>query len=319
MPLTDENKEPVPEPIQPVTTPNSDVAPVPDPASDNTSVVEPPQAVLNTTRPVPASSSPIDSPTQPEITAAGNQIVSGLVQPSTPAPDSIPVTPQTEFVGGSLNSISSASIEEEENRRQKRKPLIIFLIIVAIVLLAGVGVLYYWYSQSDHSVYSKLTTESYGQNGIDFSFKYPSIMQSNPSIAAQEKNAPFAYSYYIGNNAQAIVFASYVPLSSILEQLDLTPAQFISQVRADSGSFITATNSAADFVGCNNTILTSSGQTDAVCINHPVAKNNSTYTNVRVVGATTSYQYTLNIDTLPLVWTSHQKVWQKVEKSFSYQ
>jgi hypothetical protein len=204
-------------------------------------------------------------------------------------------------------------------KNPKKKRLLLTLIICAVVILGGVGGFYYWYSKQDHSVYSKLTTETYDQNGIDFSFEYPSILQSNPSFAAQEKNVPFAYSYYIGNNAQAIVYASYYPIGAILQHFNLTPAQFVSQIKEDSGSFIAATNTKSDYAGCNNTILTNSGQTDAVCMNNAVSEDNITFANVRIAGATSKYQYTLSLVMLPSVLTNHQKVWQKVEKSFHFQ
>lgn len=257
-------------------------------------------------------------PQVPQQPASAPASYSQVPQPNNAVPPPTATTPINQNIQPVVSNVSMLQ-NAAPLKNPKKKRLLMILIIFALVILGGVGGFYYWYSMQDHSVYSKLTTEIYDQNGIDFSFEYPSVLRSNPWFAAQEKNVPFAYTYYIGNKAQVIVFASYYPIDATLQLFNLTPAQFVSQIKEDSGSFITATHTKSDYAGCNKTILTNSGQTDAVCKNNAVSKNKVTFANVRITGATSRYQYTLSLVMLPSVLTNHQKVWQKVEKSFHFQ
>jgi hypothetical protein len=193
--------------------------------------------------------------------------------------------------------------------------LVIGVVLVSIVLYVR------WYTSQDHSVYGKLTSTSYNNNGLHFSFSYPSVMQKNATIAAKLPDAPIAYTYYVNQTLQAVIAVSHENISSDLKILNLKPSQYITQIRNGSGSYINALNAMQgikdsaqlDFPGCKQTITTNSGKVTVLCVNKPPG-----YLNARLIGATDTTQYTLELIMNTSVWSAHQKAWQKIEKSFSF-
>jgi len=213
----------------------------------------------------------------------------------------------------------NADVQQSQKGTQRR--VLIGLIILGVIILIGGAFVARWYREQDHSIYSKLATENYHENGLEFSFSYPRIMQKNAVIASKLPDAPVAYTYYSSQGLQAVVAVSHENIGSTLQVLRLKPAQFIAQLRSGSGSYISALKEMQgnansykmDFPGCTQTVITNGGQTTVLCV-----YNSYGHTYIRVIGATQTTQYTLESIMTPAVWAAHQKVWQKVEKSFSF-
>jgi hypothetical protein len=308
------------------------IRPLPSaPSADDST---PPSTSFSQT-PIPEAPLPaVPQPSSPVPAASLLQAEMNSTAAKTPTPQQSPIAqvpaaqqPLVPVINAGTirilnSSVSSNSLEDEAAKHKKHRLRIALAFLVVIIILGGGAAFYHWYSSQDHSIYSKLKTESYSQNGITFSYLYPTILKSNPTIASKLEDSPVAYSYYVGKNFQSLVSTSVYPVGTLLQSLDLTPAKFISQIRTGSGSYINALNDskggpktfATIFQGCNHTVVTNSGQTAVLCVS-----NQSDYVTARVIGATASYQYTLTLAMRPALWTAHQKVWQKIENSFSFQ
>ena len=148
------------------------------------------------------------------------------------------------------------------------------------------------------------------------------MYKKNASMAAKLPSAPLAYTYYVNQNLQAVIAVSHENIASNLKLLDLNPSQYIAQIRNGSGSYFNALNymqnikdsAKVDFPGCTKSVITKSGKETVLCVNNP-----SDYINARLIGATNTTQYTLELIMKPSVWNAHQSVWKKVETSFSFQ
>jgi hypothetical protein len=202
----------------------------------------------------------------------------------------------------------------------------IALNVLFVVILAGLvcGAIAYvhWYKSLDHSSYSELTRTTYTKNGLNYSYSYPRLMSSNPTIASKLEGVPAAYTYSDKQGLQAVVAVSHENIVNVLKVLNLTPAQYMTELLTGKGTYITALDSeqgspnsyAKDFPGCSKQFMTTnSGQKVLLCVNHPPR-----YINARVIGATKTNQYILELIMLPSVWQAHQKVWQSIEKSFEF-
>jgi hypothetical protein len=235
------------------------------------------------------------------------------------------------YAGGYMSEDEdySEQISEEESpkkyrsRRQRRNRNMVLVSLIFIILI--VGFLIYYprvYNHEDHSPYNAaLATESYDQNGLNVSFAYPSSMSQDDVIAKKLPSTPIAYSYRIEGALEAVVGVSYEKISNPLKFFSLTPAQYLNQLATGKGSYINYLNEAQkttnayakDFPGCNKEIQTTSSETALLCVNQP-----GPYLNARLIGVTKNYQYTLELEMRPNLWTAHQMTWQAVEKSFNF-
>lgn len=265
-------------------------------------------------------------PTQPTLDPAQVAPTTSGVTPNTVAPqppnsNSFYPEPQTGFIGSPTGSMPSSDIKKEEKQVKKWKRLFVLLVCLVAVLLVSGGGFYYWYSQQDHSIYAKLTTEKYHQNGISFSFQYPAvIMPVNTKVLAAYKGAKAAYQYQNGSIRIAIIMA-VIPFNSILQQFYITPTQELIQLKTGQGSFANAFRAAnpsefsTNYGNCNWQTA-NSGQQDLVCTHQE--SSNGGYTVVIVIGADDNYQYDLVLSITNNIYSAHQKVWQKIEKSLNY-
>jgi len=309
---------------EPVSGPQSIVSP-----NGGMRVIQPTDPNLKADNISTPPAQPITSPQQERAASSSNvQTPDTVKQPpqSIPNPSSIYPEPQTAFIGSS--PVSRSSLEEETSKRKKHKHIILTLVCIALVLLAGVGGFLYWYIPQDHSIYAKLTSENYTQNGVNISFLYPSILKPDASQLAklqnQYKNNPSAAEYliydYQQNTPQRIgLNVTSLKVASLLGDLNLTPAQLLDQIKSGSGSFVDAINKANPatfstlFNGCNNFITNTSNQRLVTCYT-----STDGFSLVQLVGVDSNYQYNLFLFMPNAVWSSHPKVWQKVEKSFVY-
>lgn len=253
-------------------------------------------------------------------------------QPQVPTVSSIYPEP-TKGVAGTTAYSKSDFEKEEKNKKKSRKLLTIgattgFVLIVAVL---GFG---WWYQSQDHSIYSKLTTENYDLNGHVFSFEYPAVMKTDTPLLKQlasdnttnspDIGTPVAYYYKpVATSKLPVVTMSlyFLNVGGLLNQLDLTPSQMLSQVKAKSGSYVDLFNHAnpTDFdslyKNCNNYITNINNQKSLIC----ATNKTSAITVTSIIGVTSTYQYNLEFFVANSVWSAHPKVWQEVEKSFTYQ
>lgn len=200
-----------------------------------------------------------------------------------------------------------------------RNPSFVIKIGVILIILLGLGLYLWWYSSQDHSIYSKLKTENYnGQNFLNISFKYPSIMTFNSTLVHElnKTNTPLVYSYKISSTQNVFIAVTYLP---ILKNLNLSPSQLLYQIKNDTGDYIDllsreGTNRYSGLYGdCENYITNTDNQTGLLC-----TTSSGGLVTTRVVGVTNVNQYIFLLVMPSKVWTAHQQVWQKIEKSFVY-
>jgi hypothetical protein len=216
--------------------------------------------------------------------------------------------------------------DETENAESAFSFKNIALNVLGVIIIIGLvcSAIYYvhWYKAQDHSTYGRLTQTTYSQDGLNYTYQYPSILRNSPSFAKKLQGAPVAYSYSLNNNLQVVEAVSHENISNVLKVLNLTPAQYMLQLLSGKGDYIKAIDSeqgninayAQDFPGCAKQFMTTnSGQKVLVCVNSPPH-----YINARVIGATKTNEYTLELIMLPSVWKDHQKIWQEIEKNFSF-
>jgi hypothetical protein len=150
----------------------------------------------------------------------------------------------------------------------------------------------------------------------------PNYLQNTPSFTKKLQGVPVAYSYSSKGSLQVVEAVSHENIANVLQVLKLTPVQYMSELLTGKGDYITAIDSEQDsanaykkdFPGCSKQFLTTnSGQKVLVCVNNPPH-----YTNVRIIGATKTYEYTLELIMQPSVWKDHQQVWREIEKNFSF-
>lgn len=236
------------------------------------------------------------------------------VQPVVPA---TPVTPTL-----STDSPSSASSQTTDGRQvsspKKPRKLLLLLAGSAFLVLVGGGGSFYLYSQQDHSIYAKSDHVSYDRGGVRFSLDYPSVLKSTASLSA--KNVSFKVAYkYTDKTDKVIINVGALRDTKVLQNLRLTPAQFLGQIKSHSGRYVDSLNKSNPdgfkslYAGCDTNLITDSKQTDVVCVNSV-----NGFTNVRVIGANTNYQYILQLYMNDSLWNNHQDIWQKVEKSFAF-
>ena len=220
------------------------------------------------------------------------------------------------FAAGGLPSQASI-VAEQAGQAKKKRQFVVFLCL-AIAVLAGIIGWLFWSAGQDHSAYANLTSEQYSQNGVSFGFMYPKMLTSTNSLAAQNASIKVAFLGGEGSD-RLLIDAGANPIGQILQELQISPTTLLSQLEARSGSFVNKLRSAnagaydAIYGHCMNYLVTTSGQKDVLC-----AASAGGYTNVLVVGADTNNQYTLQLYMTTHVWTSHQDLWRKVEKSFRF-
>lgn len=256
---------------------------------------------------------------QPQDPTIPSSQIGVSAQPSSPA--SIYPAAQSGFAASSPSVVSKSSIEKEEKQRTRRKQLIVSLISLAAILVLGVGGYFYWYSQQDHSIYAKLTTKTYDQNGVKLNFQYPTIMTVSTSVLNISASVKAAYQYESGATTKMALIVAAVPYASILQHYAITPAQELSQLQSGQGSYADALKAASPsvfkdlYTNCN-WLTTDSGQKDLMCSHQDTSDGSGTVVNV--FGADSNYQYGLTLGVSNDIWSAHSKVWQKIEKSFSY-
>ncbi len=303
------------------------------PQQTDTSAIQPPNVGQpgGSTKIIQPLSSDLSTNTEPTVNTT--PAVMQLEPPgiNTPLPDnntqqlpSSPSTiypePQTGYVSSPSSPISQVSIEKGEKQGKKRKRLIVLLVCLVAVLLLGASGFYYWYSQQDHSVYAKLTTENYNKDGISFSFQYSSIMSVSTKALAANKDTKAAYEYESGTTKLGIIMGA-IPFSSILKQFNITPTQELTQLKTGQGNFANSIKTAnptvfnTDYGNCN-WITTNSGQKDLICTHQESSDGGNTV--IIVIGADNNYQYDLTLGITNNIYSAYQKVWQKIEKSFNY-
>lgn len=223
----------------------------------------------------------------------------------------------------SLKESSTQPAKRYKSKRQKRNQMLVMLsVIVSLLVIGYLGYFIATYKAPTPSSYATLAYEHYDQNGLDYSFDYPRLMSENASIAKKLPSTPVAYSYYQNGTLQAVIGVSYENISNPLHFFNLTPAQYLHQLTVGKGSYIDSLNIEQrtndsyekDFPGCTKSVITNSHQTTLLCVNRPTG-----YLNARLIGVTKKYQYTLEMEMQPSLWAAHQKVWQEIEKSFSFQ
>jgi nitrate reductase NapE component len=259
------------------------------------------------------------NPLQETPVNTDTQATNSVTQPTQPASSPSSIYPEPH-VSSPSSSISQASIEKEEKQSKKRKRLIVLAVCLVAILLVGVGGFYYWYSQQDHSVYAKLTTENYNQDDISFSFQYPAVMSVSTKALAANKDTKAAYQYESGATKLGIIMGA-IPFSAILQQFNITPTQELTQLQTGQGNFANAIKTAnpsvfsTDYGNCN-WLTTNSGQKDLICTHQESSDGGNTV--IIVIGADDNYQYGLTLGITNNIYSAHQKVWQKIEKSFNY-
>lgn len=268
----------------------------------------------NTAFNIPVSTNPVNPPVPPVPPAPA--------YPSYQQPAANPVAsyqlanqPAPEPPQPAINQVPS----QKGVYRKKRLPRPVLAACLLAVALAGTVQVYSWYASRYHSVYNKLVSASYSQNGQDFSFSYPAVMQSEPSLAKQLQSTSVAYTYNVSSQDKALISVSYTPISTTLRNFGISPSELISQIKAKSGNYVDSLtksdpNLFADtYRNCDSSIATASGSALGCKV------TGTTYTVARIIGATANYQYALNLSMPNAVWIAHQNVWQKVEKSFNTQ
>lgn len=312
-------------PSQPVVSPQPGTQPNGSLSSGGMKIIQPTGNVTAEGIPSPQIN-PRDAPTvatptvitppegQPVI-ADSNSSNLPINPPRSPIqPSSIYPTPQS-----STAPVTKDSVQRDLSNRRRRKALTVMTAIIVILILAGAGGFYYLYSKQDHSVYSKLANATYTQNGYNLSFGYPSIMthynSNNPAIL-------LAYEYKVKKGeGSGVGLGGPIPYGKALSHLGITPSEVISSLVTHTGNFadvIKKDNPSAFtnnglYGSCHSYITTNSGQIDALCV-----ASQSGVTVARVIGEDDTNQYTLFITATNQLWSEHQQVWQKVEKSFSY-
>lgn len=270
-----------------------------------------PTAVPATPQVQPIASSVPVPPAQPVATNTQPPITPNAVQ----AAPTTPVVPQTAVQN--TQAISRSDFEREANASKRRKLRTILIACLAVIIVGVIGGVFYVYSSQDHSIYAQLKTENYAQNGFNLSFSYPAVMTSplkNPAILVA-----YGYDTNSDSSKRMVEGVGYIPYGNALRTLKITPSEVLNQIVAKSGSFVTALNRNDSgnfnylYGGCNSFITATNGQKDVLC-----TTNKSNFTTTDVIGEDGNNQYILTMLMPTTVWTAHQKVWQKVEKSFSY-
>jgi hypothetical protein len=287
-------------------------------------VIQPLSSSPTTVPPTPPRVQPIASPDASTVPAPPTQPLTTTPPPITPSvAQAAPTNPGVMQPNGnqapmqSTQAISRSDFEREASEGKRRKLRTILIACLLVVIVGGVGGLLYLYSSQDHSIYANLKTENYAQNGFNLSFSYPAVMTSplkNPSILV-------AYGYNINSDSskRMVEGVGYLPYGNALRTLKITPSEVLSQIVAKSGTFVTALNRNDPgnfnylYGGCNSFMTAANGQKDVLC-----TTNKSNFTTANVIGEDGNNQYILTILMPTTIWTAHQKVWQKVEKSFSY-
>lgn len=228
--------------------------------------------------------------------------------------------PQTTHIDNTLPLSNKDGMKKEEPPHTKLKRLLILLIFVATLLLIGIAGFLYWYSLQDHSIYAKLSNESYSRSNVTLHFLYPSIMSTDASAVNSDPDMKVAFQYESGLTKLAIV-AGVIPYSTILQHFAMTPAQELIELKTGQGSYAAAIKNAQPTLFStlyNNCswLYTNSGEKDLLCAHQNA--NDSGNTTVNISGADANYQYVLTIGMTNNIWTKHRQVWQKVEKSFTY-
>lgn len=228
----------------------------------------------------------------------------------------------SEYQASSDEVTQEVDNKKYRTKRQRRNRSMLLTSLLFIVIIVSFLVYYMKvYNSEDHSPYAILTTETYNQQGLNVSFDYPSSMREDDVIAKKLPSTPIAYSYRINGALEAVVGISYEKIANPLSFFSLTPAQYLHQLATGTGSYVSYLNAAQktndayqkDFPGCSKELKTSSNQTVLLCINQP-----GPYLNARLIGVTKKYQYTLEMEMRPNLWTAHQTTWQTIEKSFSF-
>jgi hypothetical protein len=197
----------------------------------------------------------------------------------------------------------------------------IFIAIALIVIGLIVGLVYPHYSE-DNSIYSKLSTDSFTNTTSNISFEYPSFMEKDKAL---EKSYSAAY---VSTPQKMLFVVVTVNVSPILKALNMSPTQYMTAAQEHSTSFTKKLNSISNassniydslFGGCltsRKLIKTTNGQTALVCV---TSIKSPDVTQVQIMGVTSNYtvKFALNMPTT--TWNEHPKVWEKVEKSLSYQ
>lgn len=299
----------------------------PESTQQNVPQLEPPRQLndsqpstgAGTTQPVSNTQDVEAQQLQPQHSIAPSGQINVPTQPNSTT--SIYPEPRSGFAANAnyAGGVSKSSFEKEGRQRKKRKQLLVSLTCLVAALLVGAGGYLYWYSQQDHSMYAKLTTETYNQNGVKLSFQYPAIMA--PSTATLNASIKSAFQYESGTTTKVAVVASAVSYASILQHYAITPAEELSQLQSGQGSYADALKAASPtvfndlYTNCK-WFTTNSGQKDLMCSHQDSSYGSNTVVNI--LGADNNYQYGLTLGVSNDIWSAHPKVWQKIEKSFSY-
>lgn len=312
---------------RPIQRPNQDSSayanPMPSRPSSMPSTDPPVQALTPNSQiePIYAQPSPLASqpaaPYQPPVTPQP----AAQPQPSRyiPSPYQPPMSNQTAN-RTIVPKTSTAFTRLKSKEYAKGKLRLGATVATVLIVLAGATQIFSWLSTHYFSPYNKLVASSYSsQSGLQFSLIHPAVMSYNSAITGELKSTPVAYSYNMTSQREALIDVNYSSIKPTLHSLRLTPAELLSQIKAGSGSYIDYLNKTSPgfyidtYKNCNSSITTPSGS-DLVC---RVNGTNGTTTNV--IGTNSAYLYSLNLYIPTSIWSVHQNIWQKVEKSFSIQ
>jgi len=260
-----------------------------------------------------------ESTLAPQVVVGGQTVVSSGTESITPNFSTPPVQPNSIYpTPQSSTPVTKDSVERELRQKRRRKMLTIVSSCLVGIILLGAGGFYFWHNKQA-TLYNKLTTATYNQNGYNISFSYPAVMTTP---ASQPNNGILlAYAHPVNNSQRAVVgIGGPIPYGKALQHFGITPSQVITQLVTHKGSFVDILDPSNpnafnnQFGNCHSYIKANSGQTDVLCVD----TSQPDFTVAKVIGEDDTNQYSLFITVPNSLWAAHQQVWQKVEKSFSY-
>ncbi len=230
----------------------------------------------------------------------------------------VPAQPAAQFPTNLTST--NAGDEQEVQHHTKLKRMLLACICFAAILLIGIAGFSIWYLQQDHSIYAKLTVKTYHQNNVSISFLYPSIMSVDTVAVSANPDMKAAFQYESGATKLAIVGGA-IPYSTILQHFNMTPLQELTELKTGQGSYVSVIKKEeptlySTLYGNCSWLITTSGEKDLLCTHQ--STNDSGNTTINITAADKNYQYVLTIGMTNNIWTKHQQVWQKIEKSFTY-
>lgn len=230
------------------------------------------------------------------------------------------------FIGYPILGFGSAQYAGQV-RRKEQKSIIILIVLLTLILFGGGLTAYYVYGRGDHSVYAKLATENYDNGGMKFAFDYPQIMKLDTTELNQLQKeptpgyqTPVLYADKLTGTPTILIAANVYDITPVLQQFNLTPSQLMSQVQKGSGSYVDALNSQSangyysKYDKCGPTITNNAGQTSLVCSTIQDGEK-----RVDIFGFTNQKQYNLQFFMPVQTWNDHKTIWNKIERSFTYQ